>query len=119
MRLKITEHNGALMVSVQGTRQELVIYEEGGGFELELRELEGERVWWEEPSAFGPVAAHKEAQLITLPVVEKEAQPVISPVVEPESDLFAKLANLRRELAYANGLPPYIIFHDSRSSQAR
>ena len=110
MKLKITEHNGALMVSVQGTRQELVIYEESGGFELELRELE--RVWWEEPSAFESASAQKEVHLVTLPVVEKESQLVISPVVEPESDLFAKLANLRRELAYANGLPPYIIFHD-------
>ena len=98
MKLKIIEHNGALMVSVLGQRQEFVICEEGGGFELELRECE--RMWWEEPLAFEPKAA------------QEESHPVTVSVVEPEADMFRKLAELRREIAYANGLPAYMVFHD-------
>jgi superfamily II DNA helicase RecQ len=118
MKLKITEHNGALMVSVLGSRQELVICEEGGGFELELRERESERVWWEEPcevkvQVFEPVAVPEEAgQVKALASVQEEVHPVTSPVVEPEGNMFKKLAELRREIAYANGLPPYMVFHD-------
>ena len=160
MRLKITEHNGTFMVSVLGSRQELVICDGSGGLEVELRELESGRVWWEEPSAFEPVGVQQGAkpvtsqvavqeaqpvtsqvavqvpQPVTPPVVVQEAQPVTSqvvgqeaqqvtsqvvkqgaqlltlPAVDPAADMFTKLANLRREIAYANGLPPYIIFHD-------
>jgi len=116
MKLKITERNGALTVSVLGSRQELVICEEGGGFELELRERESELVWWEEPcevkvQVFEPVAAQEEVSKVSAPVHE-EAQPVVLPVAEPESDMFRKLSELRREIAYANGLPPYMVFHD-------
>jgi len=117
MKLKITEHNGELKVSVLGPRQELVICEEGGGLELELRELEYERFWWEEPSAFEPVAAHEEASQVQVPVpvqvqVLKEVRQASPPVAEPEGNMFKKLAELRREIAYANGVPPYMIFHD-------
>ena len=106
MKLKITERNGALTVSVLSSRQELIICEEGGGFELELRDREEELFWWEKPPyeveapAFEPVDA------------QEEARPVVLPVVEPEGDMFKKLSELRREIAYAQGLPPYIIFHD-------
>jgi ATP-dependent DNA helicase RecQ len=119
MKLKITEHNGALMVSVLGSRQELVICEEGGGgFELELREREIERVWCEEAcevtvQVFEPIAAQEEASQVKGPVqVHEEAHKVALPVVEPEGAMFKKLAELRREIAYANGLPPYMVFHD-------
>jgi superfamily II DNA helicase RecQ len=113
MKLKITEHNGALVVSVLGSRQELVICEEGGGFELELRGSENECVWWEGSSAFEPEAALEEASLAKVPAqFQKEAQTVILPVIEPETNMFRKLAELRREIAYANGLPPYMVFHD-------
>ena len=104
MKLKITEHNGALMVSVLGSRQELVICEEGGGFEIELRERENERVWWEEPSAFEPEAAQVS--------VQEEAHPVVLPVIEHEGNMFKKLAELRREIASADKVPPYMVFHD-------
>ena len=113
MKLKITEHNGALMVSVLSSRQELVIYEEGGGFELEVRKRESERVWWEEPSAFEPEAAQEKARLVKVsaPVLE-EAHPVVPPVVEPEANMFKKLAELRREIASADRVPAYMVFHD-------
>jgi len=113
MKLKITEHNGELKVSVLGQRQELVICEGGGGLELELRGLEYERLWWEEPSAFEPEA--EEASQVQAPVpvqVLKEARQASPPVVDPEGNMFKKLAELRREIAYANGVPPYMIFHD-------
>jgi len=106
MKLKIIEHNGDLMVSVLGPRQELVICEGGGGFELELRGRETELVWWEEPSAFEPEAGQAEGP------VQEEAPQAVFPAVEPEGNLFKKLAELRREIAYANGLPPYMVFHD-------
>ena len=116
MKLKITEHNGALAVSVLGSRQELVICEEGGGFELELRKRKEERVWWEGPyeaeaPSFEPEAAQEEVSQVEVSAPE-EAHPVTLPVVEPEGDMFRKLAELRREIAYANGLPPYMVFHD-------
>jgi len=105
MKLKITEHNGALMVSVLSPRQELVIYEEGGGFELELREREEDRVWWEEPC---------EAKVTVFePIIEQEETHQVSLSASiSEDDMFKKLAQLRREIAYANGLPPYMVFHD-------
>ena len=111
MKLKITEHNGALMVSVLGSRQELVICEEGGGFELELRELENERVWWEEPSAFEPEAAQEKSNLVSVSVPE-EAHQVVLPAIEPEGNMFKKLAELRREIASADKVPAYMVFHD-------
>jgi len=74
MKLKITEHNGALMVSVLGSRQEILICEDGGGFELELRE----RVWWEESCEF-------KVQVFEPEVVQKETNQVNLPVVEPEA----------------------------------
>ena len=105
MKLKVTEHNGALMVSVHGSRQELVICEEGGGFVFELREPEEARVWWEEPYEVETPACETET-------VQEKSHPTNLPANEPESDMFTKLANLRREIATANGLPPYMVFHD-------
>ena len=96
MKLKITEHNGALVVSVQGSQQELVIREEGGGFTFQLSKPEEVGAWWEDPLAFE----------------REETYSVMLPVVEPEVDMFTKLANLRREIASANGVPPYMVFHD-------
>jgi superfamily II DNA helicase RecQ len=118
MKLKITEHNGALMVSVLSSRQELVICEDGGGFELELREREEERFWWEEEPckveapAFEPAATQVEAPAYGPVATQVEVCPVVLPVVEPEADMFKRLSELRKEIAYAQGLPPYIIFHD-------
>jgi len=105
MKMKITEHNGALMVSVQSPRQELVICEEGGGFTFELRGREEGRVWWEEPCEV-KVPAFPEMGL------KEEIYQVNLPTPEPDSDMFKKLSQLRREIAYASGLPPYMVFHD-------
>jgi len=105
MKLKVTEHNGALMVSVQGSRQELVIYEEGGSFTFDLREREVACVWWEEPhEAVIPACEPETAQ--------EKTHSVNIPATEPKNDMFTKLANLRREIASDSGLPPYMVFHD-------
>ena len=105
MKLKITEHNGALVLSALSLRQELVISEEGGGFSLELRERKEGPMWWEEPH-------EAEAPAFKPEVVQEESCRFNLPVVDPESDMFKKLANLRKEIAFANGLPPYMVFHD-------
>jgi|GEM_PF-1313634 len=116
MKLKITEHNGALMLSVLGSRQELIIREDGGGFALELHE----RVWWEEPlhadnPVFEPETTQEETRQVEVTAevsAEEETRPVKLPAVEPESEMFTKLANLRREIASADKVPPYMVFHD-------
>ena len=105
MKLKVTERHGALMVSVQGSRQELVICEEGGGFTFELREREEACVWWEEPHEAAIPACEPET-------VQEKSHPVSIPKPEPKSDMFTRLANLRREIASTDGLPPYMVFHD-------
>ena len=113
MKLKITEQNGALMVSVLGAQQELVIREVGGGFEFELRVREEGRVWWEEPcevkvQVFEPEVVKEVVQ----EVVQEETRKASLPAIEPENVMFKKLAQLRREIAHADGLPPYMVFHD-------
>ena len=117
MKLKITDHNGALMVSVLGSRQELVISEAGGGFELELRDREEAPVWWEEPcevkvQAFEPEVVKEVVQREVQEEVQEKIQQVNIPASELKSDMFTKLAQLRREIAHADGLPPYMVFHD-------
>ena len=107
MKFKVTEHNGALAVSVLGAQQELIIGKDGGGFSFELREREEAHVWWEEPHevevpTFDRQAEQEEIRQVNLP----------TPIPEPEGDMFRKLAELRRELATASGVPPYMIFHD-------
>jgi ATP-dependent DNA helicase RecQ len=108
MKLKITERNGALTISVLGMRQELIISEElGGGFELELRSRE------EPLSADLSVFNGEEIQPGELPVVDEDGiQPGELPVIEPEVALFGKLAALRREIALADSIAPYMVFHD-------
>jgi hypothetical protein len=92
MKLKITERNGSLMVSVVGMRQELVISEEeGGGFALEILEKE-------DTPALDRLAARV--------ACAEENPPAVLPVVEAEVDLFGKLAALRREIAANNNVPP-------------
>ena len=84
MKLKITEHNGALMVSVLGSRQELVISEEDGGFELELRERKEGLFWWDEPLHV-EATADEEANPVAAPVKDEETNPVTLPSIEEET----------------------------------
>jgi len=56
-----------------------------------------------------PVSPEKPSLCVVPPVVpspEVVSEPVVS------SDLFARLVSLRRELAAASGVPPYVVFHD-------
>ena len=60
----------------------------------------------------------KQARLVQLPRPtrrDRDASPAQSggPLSADDHDLFGKLRQLRRELAAAEGVPPYIIFHDS------
>jgi len=82
MRLKITEQGGMLCVSIVGANQEVVVCEDGCGFTIEL-----------------------------LPSVSP-SQVQTAQIIVSDDDVFGKLCTLRKELAVANGVPPYVIFHD-------
>ena len=72
-------------------------------------------MWWEELCAvevavIEPAVVQEETHQTSLPVLVPASIPV--PATEPDSDMFKKLSQLRKEIAYANGLPPYMVFHD-------
>ena len=113
MKMKMKEHNGAIALMVTGTRQELVITEEDGCFVIEIVNTAH--------SASAPVLAHALATVH----VQEEVQPanVLPLVLDDEvqdsttpsgcdDGLFQKLTLLRKTLAVAANVPPYLIFHD-------
>jgi ATP-dependent DNA helicase RecQ len=97
MKVKVTEFNGALTVSVfgLGLRQELVISGELCGFAFELRDRE-------EPI---------QTQLFSQDEMD-EITTAFESEVDKAGDMFRKLAELRKEIAVADGVPPYVVFHD-------
>ena len=134
MKLKVTEYNGAMAFILEGKKQELIICEEDDGFTIELRQggcqvalpvfsLENAR---EEESAsasvstVAPTAAlediREESNCIVVPKVVEEEGHTATIELKPEStqeySLFLKLAELRKELATADGVPPYLVFHN-------
>ena len=128
MKLKMMEYNGAMVLAVAGERQSLIIREEDGGFTFELL-AEGHTlpVFTLESAreAVQDVQDVREAQEETHPTdilvepvatLEREAEedaPHLEsqPAVE-EKGLFEALTALRKELATADGVPPYLIFHN-------
>ena len=137
MKLKMTEHNGAMAVVVSGMRQDLIITEDDGGFVLEWVQKSCAtptpvpvpvatpvRVPVATPVPMpGPVSAdiQHENQTITLlpPVRQTHASGLVPPASTApadgavhDGDLFKKLAALRKSLAAADKVPPYLIFHD-------
>ena len=113
MKLKMTQHNGAMMLTVSGAQQQLIITEENGCFVVEMVNTA--------PSAPAnvpvPVTVQEEHEEITdIPAVEEES--TIKEVVVEESappqgnSLFEKLVALRKSLATIEKIPPYLIFHD-------
>jgi superfamily II DNA helicase RecQ len=62
-----------------------------------------------------PVAAPEVAPVAApsvAPVAASEVAPAVAPVVAASDGLFAKLAELRRELSVAANVPPYVVFND-------
>ena len=107
MKLKMKEYNGAVALVVSGVCQDLIIIEENGGFTIEmvntapmpmhepefLQEEQGESCPVEMPT--GEVES----------IIEEETPP-------PDNGLFEKLVALRKSLATADSVPPYLIFHN-------
>ena len=104
MKLKMMQHNGAMVLMVSGERQELIISEDGGCFTIELVNT----------AHFAAEDVQEDARVANvLPLVlDDDAPPV--PELEPELDdgLFKKLVLLRKTIAVADKVAPYLIFHD-------
>jgi len=115
MKVKFTEYNGALTVSVfgLGLQQELVICEDRGGFSFELRDRK-QTHQANEPSQAEPRAVKATATVVEPKIVRDEKALDEKPLDEKPSDdgLFKKLVELRKELAVADSVPPYMVFHD-------
>ena len=109
MKLKMMQHNGTMMLMVSGVQQELIIREECGCFTIEVLEKCANDA---QPIA-NNVVAQEEIRLATeneaecLAVNESEALEAV-----PNDELFKKLALLRKSLATAENVPPYLVFHD-------
>ena len=115
--MRIRESNGTYKVTILSlVGQELAIYREvSGGLTFELREVEA--VEEEVPEAV------KAFELERVPMFAAEEAAMQAAEITPEevafikeeagnNALFHKLSGLRRELATAENLPPYMIFHD-------
>ena len=101
MKLKVMEENGVLLVSVLGSRQEMIVSEEDGGFVFELKER-----------VVGSVVVEIAEEIIEEMPVSPPPPPVSSPVSPADEILFNRLSALRRQVAAECKHPPYVIFHD-------
>ena len=97
MKVKLKGHNGATALVVSGSRQEIIITEEDGCFAIEVAD-----------AVHNYPALAPESASTTVPE-EEQATDTPSPSNE---GLFRKLVSLRKSLAVANEVPPYLIFHD-------
>jgi len=94
MKLKMTQHNGAIALVVTGTRQEIIITEENGCFVVEMVGT---------TPMPAPTLVH---------VQEEHEETVDTPTVEEGNNLYETLVALRKSLATIEKVPPYLIFHD-------
>ena len=114
MKLKMMLDNGTMMLMVSGTKQELIIREECGCFTIEVLEKCANDA---QPIA-NDVVAQEEIHLATvnesegLVAVNEEDVPPEAVLAVPNDGLFKKLALLRKSLATAENVPPYLVFHD-------
>ena len=110
MKLKMTQHNGAIALVVTGTRQEIIITEENGCFVVEMVGTTPMPA----PTLVHVQEEHEET--VDTPTVEDEC--IIKEVVVEESappqgnNLYETLVALRKSLATIEKVPPYLIFHD-------
>jgi len=101
MKLKMTQHNGAMMLTVSGAQQQLIITEENGCFVIEMVNTPSAPAHTPTPVA-EPVQVEETADI---PAVEDDAPP-------QGNNLFEKLVALRKSLSTIEKVPPYLIFHD-------
>ena len=116
MKLKMTQYNGAMALVVSGERQRLIITEEDGCLILELLDVtRNDATLSLAADCTQENRAQEEVQDIAAlaPVleVEDETQEHTTQTA-PDDELFKKLALLRKELATADKVPPYLVFHD-------
>ena len=95
MKLKMKEHNGAIALVVSGAGQKLIIVEENGGFTIEMVNTVNQDENCTAEMPMGEVESN----------IEEETPP-------PDNGLFEKLVTLRKSLAAADSVPPYLIFHN-------
>ena len=82
-----------------------------GEFTIQMRPA-GSAVPAVAPVVAAPVAVPVAAP-VARPVAVQPASPVAPAVAAPSGvGLFARLSGLRRELAAASGVPPYVVFQD-------
>ena len=126
MEMRIRESNGTYKVTILSlVGQELAIYREvSGGLTFELREVEEVEVVEAFETAKEEIPEAVQAfEFERVPVFAAEEAAAQAAEITPEevafikqeagnNALFHKLSGLRRELATAENLPPYMIFHD-------
>lgn len=108
MKVKMKEHNGAVVLVVTGAAQEIIITEEDGCFAIEMVNT---------TPVLAPVYINEERRTANvLPLVLDDAmqeEEQYSPQPAPCNDaLFKKLALLRKSFATADKVPPFMVFHD-------
>jgi len=106
MKLKMTQHNGAMMLTVSGVQQQLIITEENGCFVIEMVNADS-------APANAPVLVHvqeEHEETVDTPAVDEES--TIEDVPPQDNSLYEKLVALRKSLATIEKIPPYLIFHD-------
>ena len=104
MKVKLKGHNGAMALVVSGTRQELIITEEDGCLIIEMVA---------DTAHEAPIPAAVPGPMVDVgqePVPE-EGQDTDTPPPSGES-LFKRLVLLRKTLANADKVAPYLVFHD-------
>jgi ATP-dependent DNA helicase RecQ len=108
MKLKIMGYNEEMVLTVSGELREVMVHKEDGCLILELLE--------ERPAI---TAAEEKEEEIILPTVpkfnEESAKEVEDDAVVAyarDNTLFHRLSDLRRKLAVAEKVAPYLIFHD-------
>jgi len=75
--------------------------------------IDGEFTVQMRPVSVAAVPAAPVSVPVTAPASVRAVAPSVPPAVPAAGgDLFARLSGLRRELAAANGVPPYVVFKD-------
>ena len=112
MEMRIRESNGAFKVTITSLAgRELAVYgEASGSLTFELREVED--VETVEAFELERVPIFNEEVAAVAPQEEDDAIAQEVKEVARDNALFHKLSGLRRELATAEKVPPYMIFHD-------
>ena len=126
MKLKIMNYSQEMVLTVSGELQEIIINKEDGCLILELLEENRAIIAGEKEVILPSVPVLKEEVILpSVPMLKEEINLPTVPVVKEEgkeedavvsyyrnNTLFHKLSDLRRTLAIAEKVAPYLIFHD-------